>query len=197
MYEWMNWKGYGRKQLWLNFKHCPGIRLERTTRTTKTLNQDSPPPHRDVNPVPPDDKTRVLSTRHWSSVTLHLPCNSGERILVTATNYQREYVYVLLYWNWGKGADTVASEQFVKMIRSFLHNLRVLFWHKMYVTSNNCNFPLAYTTKCGQENRINGRGDPLRWLRNTLYPQKLVLTSPTSGGRSVGIVRLRTKGHGV
>jgi hypothetical protein len=29
------------------------------------------------------------------------------------------------------------------------------------------------------------------------YPQKLALTSPTSGGRSVGVVRLRTKGHGV
>jgi hypothetical protein len=26
-----------------------------------------------------------------------------------------------------------------------------------------------------------------------LYPQKLALTSPTNGGRSVGIVRLRTK----
>jgi hypothetical protein len=44
---------------------------------------------------------------------------------------------------------------------------------------------------------INGRRDPLRWPRDTLYPQKLALTSPTSGGRSVGIVRLRTKGHGV
>jgi hypothetical protein len=32
----------------------------------------------------------------------------------------------------------------------------------------------------------------MRWPRNTLYPQKLALTSPTSGGRSVGIVRLRT-----
>jgi hypothetical protein len=27
----------------------------------------------------------------------------------------------------------------------------------------------------------------------TLYPQKLAITSPTSGGRSVGIVRLWTK----
>jgi len=27
----------------------------------------------------------------------------------------------------------------------------------------------------------------------TLYQQKLTLTSPTGGGRSVGIVRLRTK----
>jgi hypothetical protein len=40
---------------------------------------------------------------------------------------------------------------------------------------------------------INGRGDPLRWLRDTLYPLKLALTSLTSGGRSVGIVRWGTK----
>jgi hypothetical protein len=26
-----------------------------------------------------------------------------------------------------------------------------------------------------QENRINGPGDPLRWPRDTLYPQKLAL----------------------
>jgi hypothetical protein len=30
-----------------------------------------------------------------------------------------------------------------------------------------------------------------------LYPPKLVLNSLTSGGRPVGIVRLRTKSHGV
>jgi hypothetical protein len=40
-------------------------------------------------------------------------------------------------------------------------------------------------------------GDPLRGPRDNLYPQKLALTSTTSGGRSVGIFRLRTKGHGV
>jgi hypothetical protein len=45
----------------------------------------------------------------------------------------------------------------------------------------------------GLENREFGSGDPLRWPRDTLYPQKLALTSPTSGGHSVGIVRLRTK----
>jgi hypothetical protein len=49
----------------------------------------------------------------------------------------------------------------------------------------------------GQENRINDRGDLLRWPRDTFYPQKLALTSLTSGGLSVGIVRLRTKDHGV
>jgi hypothetical protein len=44
----------------------------------------------------------------------------------------------------------------------------------------------------GLENREYGRGDPLRSPRDTLYPQWLALTSSTSGGRSVGIVRLRT-----
>jgi hypothetical protein len=45
----------------------------------------------------------------------------------------------------------------------------------------------------GLKNREYGRADPLRWPRYTFYPQKLALTSPTCGGRSVGIVRLRTK----
>jgi hypothetical protein len=37
------------------------------------------------------------------------------------------------------------------------------------------------------------RGDPLLCPRDTLYPLKLALTSPTCGGRSVGIVPLRVK----
>jgi hypothetical protein len=45
----------------------------------------------------------------------------------------------------------------------------------------------------GMENREYDRRDPSRWPRGTLYPQKLTLTSPTSGGRSVGIVGLRTQ----
>jgi hypothetical protein len=48
-----------------------------------------------------------------------------------------------------------------------------------------------------QSNGGSGRGDPLRWPPDTLYPQKLALTSTTSGGRSVGTVRLRTTGQGV
>jgi hypothetical protein len=40
---------------------------------------------------------------------------------------------------------------------------------------------------------INGHGDLLRWPCDTLYPLKLTLTSPTSGGRSVGIISWRTK----
>jgi hypothetical protein len=37
------------------------------------------------------------------------------------------------------------------------------------------------------------REDPSRWPRDTLYPQKVALTSSTSGGRSVGIVLSRTQ----
>jgi hypothetical protein len=40
--------------------------------------------------------------------------------------------------------------------------------------------------------KYDGR-DSLQRPRDTLYPQKLALTLPTSGGRSVSIVRCRTK----
>jgi hypothetical protein len=44
-------------------------------------------------------------------------------------------------------------------------------------------------TASALENREYGRRDPSRWPRVTLYPQKLAVASPTSGGRSVGMVR--------
>jgi hypothetical protein len=45
----------------------------------------------------------------------------------------------------------------------------------------------------GLENRDYDRKDSSRWQRGTLYPQQLTLTSSTSGGRSVSIVRSRTQ----
>jgi hypothetical protein len=45
----------------------------------------------------------------------------------------------------------------------------------------------------GIESREYGRRDASLWPRCTLYSQKLALISPTSGGRSVGIVRSRTQ----
>jgi hypothetical protein len=45
----------------------------------------------------------------------------------------------------------------------------------------------------GLESREYGRGDALRSPRDTLYPQKLALTSPTSCGLSVGVVPSRTQ----
>jgi hypothetical protein len=43
------------------------------------------------------------------------------------------------------------------------------------------------------ETREYGRRVPLRWPRGTLYLQNFALTSATSGGLSVGIVRSRTQ----
>jgi hypothetical protein len=55
-------------------------------------------------------------------------------------------------------------------------------------------FSTKSTTICEHFNAENTTvGDPSRWPRGTLYPQKLVLASPTSGGRSVGIVRTWTQ----
>jgi hypothetical protein len=48
----------------------------------------------------------------------------------------------------------------------------------------------------GLESRDYGRWDPPRWPRDTIYPQKLAVTLPTSGGRSVGTVRWRAKTTG-
>jgi hypothetical protein len=45
----------------------------------------------------------------------------------------------------------------------------------------------------GLEIDITAVGDPPCRLRDTLYPQNLALTSPTSGGRSLGTVRSRSQ----
>jgi hypothetical protein len=45
----------------------------------------------------------------------------------------------------------------------------------------------------GLEIREYGRKDPSRWPRGNLYPQKLALISPTSGGLFVSIVRSWTQ----
>jgi hypothetical protein len=52
------------------------------------------------------------------------------------------------------------------------------------------NFKIVNTSSLGLE---KSRGGPLRYSRDTLYPQKLALTSSTYDGRSVSVVRLRTK----
>jgi hypothetical protein len=45
----------------------------------------------------------------------------------------------------------------------------------------------------GLDAREYGHRDPSHWPRGTLYPQKLALTSPISGGLSIGIVRSQTQ----
>jgi hypothetical protein len=54
-------------------------------------------------------------------------------------------------------------------------------------------FTNTRSSGCGLENREYGYRVPSHLPPDTLYPQKLELTSPTSGGRLVGVVRSRTK----
>jgi hypothetical protein len=52
---------------------------------------------------------------------------------------------------------------------------------------------LERSSGSGLENVDYNLKDPSRWQRGTTYLQKLAVTWPTSGGRSVGIVRSRTQ----
>jgi hypothetical protein len=63
--------------------------------------------------------------------------------------------------------------------------VRLNRWNKKYV----CNEGRLSAL----ENQKYGRRNLSRWLHENLFPQKLALALPTNGGRSVGIVRSRTK----
>jgi hypothetical protein len=72
---------------------------------------------------------------------------------------------------------------------------RYIPWNEIDCCSaDQCWFPNTEPSNAVFRSRkpeINGRGNSSRCPRNTLLPQRLALTSPTSSGRSVGIVRLR------
>jgi hypothetical protein len=53
-------------------------------------------------------------------------------------------------------------------------------------------FSISWSYTRSLESRDYDRRDPSRWRRGILYPQRLELTLPTSGGRSFGIVCSRT-----
>jgi hypothetical protein len=66
------------------------------------------------------------------------------------------------------------------------YTYRARLFHKYH-------FSLLSLYNCGIERREYGRRVQSLWPRGTLYLQKFSLTLPTSGGRSVGIVRSRTQ----
>jgi hypothetical protein len=76
----------------------------------------------------------------------------------------------------------------------------LLFWDDhapcISLSSFQCLNQSSYSVICvsgGLKSREYGRKDSSRWRRGTLYPQTLALTSSTSGGHSVDIVRSRTQ----
>jgi hypothetical protein len=74
--------------------------------------------------------------------------------------------------------------------------IRYLFpWTVIGCLRNHSPFSFCYVllSPSASFHREYGRRDPSRWPRGTLYSQKLAITLPTSGGRSVGIVCSRTQ----
>jgi hypothetical protein len=124
--------------------------------------------------------------KHLDTRTFRIWNNSGHVITTSQRLLLCDHSFTLLYYResqntshqstenvmWNTGFNAVTCEIRCLNLRIFLK-----LWR-----------PVG-----SKKTEINGRGDPLRWPRYTLYPQQLTLTSSTCGGRSVGIFRLRTK----
>jgi hypothetical protein len=59
----MNWKEFGRKRPWPNFKLLSWHSPRRTEENHENLNQDIQSPGRDMNPGPSEYEAVVLTTR--------------------------------------------------------------------------------------------------------------------------------------
>jgi hypothetical protein len=99
-------------------------------------------------------------------------------------------VHTRCVW-WGRRQTSTRSHCVIS--QNIILNCNIIVQCTMRTTKTCHGYYKAHTSIVGLENREYGRRDLLYWPRNALYPQKLVLTSPTSGGRSVGIVRSWTK----
>jgi hypothetical protein len=104
--------------------------------------------------------------------------------------------------NGGCFATDDESKKFKEVRTSLPFEEHVTFWERNFVSSEKGPLSLESTIEelvgrkssgSGLENREYERRDPSRWLCDTPYPQKLALTSPTSGSLSVGIVCSRTE----
>jgi hypothetical protein len=119
--------------------------------------------------------------RHRMSISRHV--SEHRRTVLLASTFTRLQPIRFVYLQSRKGVITTVKMRNVRSC-SYPEHLET---HMATAELNSGFMPTE----------INGRGDSLRWPRYTLYPLNLALTSPTSGGRSVGIVRLQTTGHRV
>jgi hypothetical protein len=80
----MNWKGCGRKRLWLDLRY--NICLEVLGRTTKNLSQNSGCSGRDTNLAPPNTSQKCHSSRQLTRIS----CSSMCMLLAYVKNTQNE-----------------------------------------------------------------------------------------------------------
>jgi hypothetical protein len=76
----LNWKLCERTRSWTNLRYCPGICLEGLRKITKNINQDNRSLGRDLNPGPPEYKSR-------SSVVLYIKYTSNNGQYPTQCSY--------------------------------------------------------------------------------------------------------------
>jgi hypothetical protein len=134
---------------------------------------------------------------------LYQNCNEIGALLSEIGGHERTGRYIFIYIDIEESRPPLWSSQssWLQIQRSGFNSWRYqIFWEVVGLERG----PLSLASTIedllgrknsgsGLENRDYGRRDQKRWTRDALYSQKLTLASPTSGGRSVGIVRLRTK----
>jgi hypothetical protein len=74
-----------------------------------------------------------------------------------------------------------------------LHDYLMCCTSLLILVQEKIKFNLNNNYISGLEDWEYGHRDPSRWPRDALHPQNLALSPPTSGGRSVGIIRSQTK----
>jgi hypothetical protein len=122
----------------------------------------------------------------WPSITLQYYC------------YSYYYYYYYYYWQplWSSCQSSWLQFQRSRLdSRSYQIFWEVvgLEWVPLSLVSTTEELLGRKSSGYGLESREYGHSDPSWWLSSNLYPQKLTLASPTSGCRSVGIVRSLTK----
>jgi hypothetical protein len=123
---------------------------------------------------------RNVFTQPW-------PSNGYMRHLIKISRRVIRPIYVSDVWFFTRSTLMTETEEFSEIL-SFISTLTQLI--------TRVDFNAFICRERSTKPRLTAFKSVALTRRHPL-PQKLALTLPTSGGRSFGIVRLRTKGHGV
>jgi hypothetical protein len=122
-----------------------------------------------------------------------------ERTIPTARTHALTHTHIYIYIYMHTHIITVSVVRVSGYgVQRFGSRRYQIFWEvlclergPLSLVSTTEDLPESKRRGSGLESREYGRRDPSRWPHGTLNLQKLALTSPTSGSRSVSIVRSR------
>jgi hypothetical protein len=143
---------------------------------------------------------RLQWSNQWANVRVHVACVRGEIVQTSWGSLKGE---ITLEWFGGPWKDDIKMGLEWNVVWSCELDRTVSGWGPLADFCEHCSEHLGLikgwrslqqlllgrkSSGSGLEDREYGRRDPLCWPHNTLYPQKLALTSPTSCVRSVALV---------